>query len=178
MPDISQIVTVRKTLAKKLALTLMVLVTSAVVHVARAQQESPQSSVVGTWMLVSEVAHQGAKTSEPLGPHPLGSMMLDRGGRFILMIARRDLPKFAANKREAGTPEENKAVLAGSLSFFGTYSVDAGVLTLRPEASTFPNWVGADQKRYFTIDGDEMKWTNRTPAIGAQVVDLVWKRAR
>ncbi len=52
------------------------------------------------------------------------------------------------------------------------------MLTLRPEASTFPNWVGADQKRFFTIQGDEMKWTNRTPAIAAKVVDLVWKRSR
>lgn len=175
MPNISHMTMIRRVLAK---IALTVLVTSAVGHVVLAQQESPESSIVGTWMLVSEVAHQGGKTTEPLGPHPLGSMMLDQGGRFILMIARRDLPKFVANKREAGTAEENKAVLAGSLSFFGTYSVSAGVLTLLPEASTFPNWVGAGQKRSFTINGDEMKWTNRTPAIAAQVVDLVWKRAR
>jgi hypothetical protein len=158
--------------------TAMTLVTLGFCPVAHAQQGTAQPSVAGTWVLVSEVAHQGGKTSEPLGPHPVGLMMLDPGGRFILMIARPDLPKFAANRREAGTPDENKAVLAGSLAFFGTYSVSAGLLTLRPEASTFPNWVGADQKRYFTLEGDEMKWTNRTPAIAAQVVELVWKRAR
>lgn len=146
----------------------------------RAQQTAGADAVIGTWTLVSETAHKGGTTTEPLGPHPLGSMMLDRGGRFILMIARPDLPRFAAKKREAGTPEENKAVLAGSLSFFGTYKVDGagGVLTLRPEASTFPNWVGADQKRQFTITGDEMKWVNRAPAIGAEVVEVVWRRAR
>ncbi len=173
MPTTSQIMnTARKVLGR---MAVAALVTSSV---AVAQQGSPPSTVVGTWVLVSEVAHQGGKTSEPLGPHPVGSMMLDPGGRFMLMIARRDLPKFASNRREAGTPQENKAVLAGSLSFFGTYAVSEGVLTLRPEASTFPNWVGADQKRYFTMDGDEMKWTNRTPAIAAQVVEVVWRRAR
>src|ERR1700756_301513 len=146
---------------------------------AGAQQTTLQGAVVGTWTLVSEVAHQGEKKTLPLGPNPLGSIMLDRGGRFILMIARPDLPKFAGNKRDAGTPEENKAVLAGSLAFFGTYSINDAdnVLTLHPEASTFPNWVGADQKRYCTVAGDEMKWTNRTPAIGAEFVELVWKRA-
>jgi hypothetical protein len=72
-------------------------------------------------MLVSETAHQDDKTSEPLGPNPLGSFMFDQGGRFILLIARPDIPKFAANKRDAGTPEENKAVLAGLLAFIGTY---------------------------------------------------------
>ncbi len=137
-------------------------------------------AVVGTWLLVSEVAHQGEKTTQPLGPNPLGSIMLDRGGRFIIMIARPDLPRFAANKRDAGTAEENKAVLAGALAFFGTYSVNEAdrILVLHPEASTFPNWVGADQKRYITLTADEMKWTNRTPAIGAEVVELVWKRAK
>ncbi|GEJ57564.1 lipocalin-like domain-containing protein [Anaeromyxobacter diazotrophicus] len=146
---------------------------------ARAQQAAADA-VIGTWTLVSETALHGGKTTEPLGPHPLGCMMLDRGGRFILMIARSDLPRFAAGKREAGTPEENKAVLAGSLSFFGTYRLDGagGVLILRPEASTFPNWVGADQKRQLTLSGDEMKWVNRAPAIGAEVVEVVWRRAR
>lgn len=147
---------------------------------ARAQQTTLQGSVVGTWLLVSEVAHQGEKTTLPLGANPVGSIMLDRSGRFILLIARPDLPKFAANKRDAGTPEENKAVLAGLLAFSGTYSVNEAdhMLILRPEASTFPNWVGADQKRYTTFEGDEMKWTNRTPAIGAEVVEVVWRRAR
>ena len=130
-------------------------------------------------MLVSETAHHGGKTTEPLGPHPLGCVMFDRGGRFMLLIARPGLPKFAANKRDAGTPEENKAVLAGLLAFFGTYSVSEAdqVITLHPEASTFPNWIGADQKRSFTLAGDEMKWANRTPAIGAEVVEVVWRRA-
>ncbi len=132
--------------------------------------------VVGTWTLVSETAHQGDKTTQPLGPNPLGSMMLDKGGHFMLLISRRDLPKFAAGKRDSGTPEENKAVLSGLLAFVGTYTVNEGVLTLHPEASTFPNWIGSDQKRYFSIAGDEMKWTNRTPAIGAEVVEVVWKR--
>ncbi len=146
---------------------------------AGAKKQVATGGVVGTWTLVSETAHQGDKTTEPLGPNPLGCIMLDRGGRFILLIARPDLPKFAANKRDAGTPEENKAVLAGLLAFFGTYSVSEAdqVLTLHPEASTFPNWIGADQKRSTKFAGDEMIWTNRTPAIGAQVVEVVWKRA-
>ena len=145
---------------------------------AGARQPPGQGRFVGTWMLVSETAHQGDKTSEPLGPNPLGSIMFDQGGRFMLLIARPGLPKFDANKRDAGTPEENKAVLAGLLAFIGTYTVSEAdqVLTLHVEASTFPNWVGTDQKRSFTFVGDEMKWTNRTPAIGAEVVEVVWRR--
>lgn len=163
----------------KFAVPLMIAGAICAAGFARAQQSAAQASVVGTWMLVSETAHQGDKTSEPLGPHPIGSIMLDQGGRFMLLIARPGLPKFAANKRDAGTPEENKTVLAGLLAFIGTYSVSETdhVLILRAEASTFPNWVGGEQKRSLTIAGDEMKWTNRTPAIGAEVVEVVWRRA-
>jgi Lipocalin-like domain len=137
------------------------------------------AKLIGTWMLVSETAHQGDKTTQPLGPDPLGMMMFDHGGRFLMFIARPGLPKFAAGKRDAGTPEENKAVLAGLLAFFGTYSVDEAdqVLILHPEASTFPNWNGADQKRYLKLADDQQIWTNRTPAIGAEVVEVVWRRA-
>jgi len=140
-------------------------------------RESQNVNVVGTWFLVSETAHQGDKTTQPMGPDPVGSIMLDRGGRFMLLIARPGLPNFAANKRDAGTPEENKAVLAGLLAFIGTYSVSEGVLILHVEAGTFPYWNGTDQKRYLTLSNDQMLWTNRTPAIGAEVVEVVWKRA-
>ena len=128
-------------------------------------------SLVGTWTLVSETAHHGDETTQPLGPNPQGLMMFDSAGRFMMIIARPDIPKFAVNKRDAGTPEENKAVLAGMLGFFGTYSMNGAdqVLIIRPEAGTFPNWNGADQKRFLTFEGDQMIWTNRTPAIGAEV---------
>jgi lipocalin-like protein len=164
----------------KLALSAVIVgAMFAAAKFAGAQQPPGQGHLVGTWMLVSETAHQADKTSEPLGPNPLGSIMFDQGGRFMLLIARASLPKFAANKRDAGTPEENQAVLAGLLAFIGTYTVSEAdeVLTLHVEASTFPNWVGTDQKRSFTLVGDEMKWINRTPAIGAEVVEVVWRRA-
>ncbi len=162
-----------------IALPLLLLPGLTLGQTKEKKEKAKPGGVVGTWMLVSETAHQGDKTTQPLGPNPLGMMMFDRGGRFMMFIARPGLPKFAAGKRDAGTPEENHAVLAGELAFFGTYSVNEAdqVLILHPEASTFPNWNGADQKRYFTLAGNEMKWTNRTPAIGAEVVEVVWRRA-
>ena len=49
--------------------------------------------------------------------------MYDANGHISVIITRSDLPKFAANNREAGSPEENKAIVHGSLAYFGTYSV-------------------------------------------------------
>jgi hypothetical protein len=151
----------------------------ALAGAAVAQQQAARPDLMGSWTLTSETAQRGGKMIEPLGPDPLGSMMLDPSGRFMLMISRRGLPNFAANRRDAGTPEENKEVLQGSLAFFGTYAVSEpdGVLTFHVEASTFPNWIGSDQKRFFTLAGNEMTWINRTPAIGAETAELVWRRA-
>ena len=49
---------------------------------------------------------------------------------------------FASNNRDAGTAEENKAVSQGTISHFGTYTVDEGgkTLSFHVEGSSFPNW--------------------------------------
>jgi len=51
--------------------------------------------------IVFGMGSQDDKTSEPLGPDSIGSIMFDQGGRFMRLIARPGLPKFAANKQPA-----------------------------------------------------------------------------
>ncbi len=46
------------------------------------------------------------------------------------------------------------------------------------EGGTFPNWIGTDQKRPFTISGDELKWTTPTTSLGSGTALDVWKRAK
>jgi Lipocalin-like domain len=57
------------------------------------------------------------------GPNPQGQLMYDANGRFPVIVTRSDLPKLASNNREAGTTEENKAIVQESLAYFGTYAV-------------------------------------------------------
>jgi Lipocalin-like domain len=45
------------------------------------------------------------------------------------------------------------------------------------EYSTYPNWNGAEQKRSFTVIGDELKYVVPTGS-GGGVVAVVWKRAK
>ena len=55
-----------------------------------------------------------------------------------------DLPKLAANDRARATAEEARAVVAGSVAYYGTYSVDEAnkTVTARVEGSTFANLIG------------------------------------
>ena len=64
---------------------------------------------------------------------------------------------------------------------FGTYTVNESDHTLitHVEGSTFPNFDGADQKRSFTLAGDELRYTNPVASIGqGMVVEAVWKPAK
>ena len=55
----------------------------------------------------------------------------------------------------------------GFLAYFGTYTVDekAGVVVHHVEGASFPNWIGTDQRREFTLSGRRL--TLRTPPLRA-----------
>ena len=63
--------------------------------------------LVGAWDLES--------AGESWGKNPKGRLLFSANGRYALIITRNDLPKIASNSRVRGTPEENKAVAAGSI---------------------------------------------------------------
>jgi hypothetical protein len=135
--------------------------------------------LAGTWTLVSVVTEQGGNKTDPFGPHPKGILTVDTNGRYVLAIARAGLPKVASNNRTTATPEENKAIVQGSITHFGTLSVNAAdkTITFKIETSTFPNWDGTEQKRPFTVTGDELQYT--VPAAsGGGTATTVWKRAK
>jgi Lipocalin-like domain len=135
--------------------------------------------IEGTWKLATARVTSEAKTRDIFGPHPAGIMVFGAGGRFVQVIIAADLPKFASKGRETGTAEENKAVVQGSIAYFGTYSVGSGgIVDLHVESSTFPNMTGSDQKRSIKLSGDEMIWGNATPAVGSGVAEQVWRRAK
>src|SRR4051812_9810298 len=89
-----------------------------------AQQKLLKEQLVGTWMFVSAIdTRSDGSKNDRWGPNPKGTLMFDGNGRYVQIILRSDLPKFAANKPDQGTPDENKAVANGMIVTFGTYSV-------------------------------------------------------
>jgi len=138
------------------------------------------NDLVGSWTLVSSVVEQGGNRIEPFGPKPKGTLIFDANGRYAAMIARPGLPRLASDNRTAATPEEAKAIVAGSIAHFGSYAVSEAdkTITFRIETSTHANWNGTEQKRAFTIAGDELKYTVSTAAVGGGSATLIWKRAK
>ena len=93
------------------------------------------------------------------GPNPTGMLVLDASGRFTQIIVRSDRPKFKANNRMQGSPEENAAAVQGTTATFGSWSVNEAdkTLTVRNEGSMFPNQVGTESKRPISVSGDELE---------------------
>lgn len=143
------------------------------------QQKTMKEQVVGTWAYVSVDTVRPDGSRVPMfGPNPQGLAIFDGNGHYVLMTSRSGLPKFASNNRAEGTPEENKAVVQGSISHFGRYIVNEAdkTITFQIEASTFPNWNGVEQTRPITLTGDELKWTTAASSGGS--AEVVLKRAK
>jgi hypothetical protein len=153
--------------------------------VANAQQKSIKDQLVGAWtlLLVDGVNTDGTHVPA-YGPNPIGTLMFSPTGRYALEIMRADRALFASNNQDTGTAAENKAEATGTLSYFGTYTVDepGKTLNLRVEGSSFPNWQNTTQKRLVTGITDEVLTWNTpntpNPAQGLDHAELVWKKVK
>jgi Lipocalin-like domain len=127
-----------------------------------------KEQIVGTWRLASIYNEENGVKQYNLGENPLGMIMFDRSGNVIQLLVKPDLPKFAAGNRLKGTDEENRAVVRGVISGFGTYTVadEKGTVTIKWVASSFPNRTGTTETRTYKIVGDEMTGVNPTASSG------------
>lgn len=143
------------------------------------QQKTLKEQLVGTWTVVSSTTKL-PDGSPVWGSNPKGLVIFTDNGRYSSHIMRSDRPKFASNNRMQGTPDENKATAQGSISSFGTYSVNEAnkTYTIRFEGSSYPNVEGTESTRPFTITGDELRVTNPAPTAGGPPSHLVYKRAK
>jgi hypothetical protein len=164
------------TLSAITALGLAVLPTGAF-----AQQKTLKEQLVGTWTLVSNdnVAPDGTKR-QLFGPNPKGIMILGVDGNYAVVQLNPARPKFKGKTRLDGTPEENKAVVAGSTAIFGTWSADEAskTLILRYVGNLFPNDEGTESRRAIIVmTGDELKLANPNPGSGGRS-ESVFRRAK
>jgi Lipocalin-like domain len=136
-----------------------------------------KAQLVGSWTFVSGGSTDSS--GRPVwGEGAKGLLIFLENGRYSSQLMRGDLPKFGSGSRLQGTPEENKAIVQGSVSSYGTYTVDEGkkAFTIKWEAHTFPNMTDQSQTRSFAITGDELRIQNPGPTAGGPPSELVYRR--
>lgn len=147
---------------------------------AVSQQNSLKEQLIGTWKIVSvNNTRPDGSIKQIFGDNPRGIAVFDAHGNTVVVLMRSDRAKFAANNRDLGTPEENKATVQGTHAYFGRYSVIEAekILVFHNEGNTFPNQEGVDTKRFISITGDDFRWTTPAPSVGGRS-EAVWKRVK
>jgi hypothetical protein len=142
---------------------------------------SSPTTIVGAWQLMSRTVRRSDGTSvvDPvLGEKPLGRLVYDASGLVMLQMMR------IGRKEAIGTPSNerdrtNARVILGYDAYFGRYTVDAraGTVTHRVEGSLFPEDLGDDFVRPFTIAGDALTLQFTSPSDGLTRT-LVFHRLR
>ena len=144
--------------------------------------KSFKDQIVGTWnFVVAEITAPDGKKSFPFGETPKGILIFTADGHFAQIHVASDVPKIASNNRMTATPEEYAAIMRGSLSVFGTYTIDEAkrTVTYNIVSASFPNWEGEAQTR--TIDkltDDEFVNTNTNVAGGRGSASNLYRRAK
>ena len=126
-----------------------------------------------SWKLISGKVVRGGRTLHLTAPRAGGFLVFDGKDHFLLVITRSGSLKVTGRVGQAGNSSENKDSLQKNVACFGTYSVDDKDQTINVhiEESTFPKWVGTNQKRRFTVVGDRLKlWDD------VRATELIWER--
>jgi hypothetical protein len=165
----------------KLKVLCLCLITSLSFSRPVAAEETIAKRIVSAWTLVAVTAERadGSKT-EPFGTNPKGIIIFTDSGHFSLFQSRADIPKLAGNDRSKATAEEARAVVGGSIAYYGTYSVNETdkSLSVTLDGATFANLLGVAQRRDITsLTADELRFSNpRTPS--GMTLQTVWRRAQ
>jgi len=176
----------RRNLAAILAVTLLAVTLGCSLGASLAAAQSAKTlreRLVGTWsFVIAEITTADGKKTLPFGDQPKGMLIFTANGHFSQVHVAGDLPKIASNNRLAGSAEDNKAIVHGSLALFGTYTVDEEkrTLTFKIEGSTFPNLAGVAQTRTIDVLSDD-EFRNTNPAASRDVPAIaanIYKRAK
>ena len=91
---------------------------------------------------------------------------------------RGDLPKIASNNMQTATSDEAEKIARGSIAYYGSWTANDGIVTVKIDGATFPNYAGTEQKRQYAISGDQLIITNPSSAVGGGILKIVLTRAK
>ncbi len=116
------------------------------------QQSCADDRIVGTWKLVSyvvEVQSTGEKMPV-MGQKPTGYTAFLPNGRVFFVLT-------GEGRRPAKTDAEKAGLLNTLVAYSGTYRIEGDKWITRVEVAWNPEWIGTEQIRPFTLEGDKLQ---------------------
>jgi len=133
-----------------------------------------------SWTLVSGTVDRDGKKLRLTVPRLQGFLMFDANSHFLMVITHFGHSRFASKSSWEQTLGEGHATWQRSVACFGRYSINESnhTISVHIGTSTFPKWVGTEQKRQYSALGDKLEWTNASLSGAGRTADLVWKRVK
>lgn len=136
---------------------------------------------IGSWALVSSVfkGEDGA-IHYPLGEQVLGRINYEANGTMAAQLYSATRPVFASDDLAQGSNQEIRTAFINMLCYFGHYQIDEAkqCVTHWVEGSSFPNWTGSRQIRFYNFIDDKLILRTVPLPLGnnVQIGELVWQR--
>ena len=127
--------------------------------------DASADTLQGRWKLLAaeDVRADGSVARLPWGKRPVGSIVVE-GGFCYVQIMSSDVPSF-----ESGKPvgeQMTAALLSTYIAYSGACAINEteGSVTLKVDSAWRPNYLGTEQKRFFTFDNGKLIFG---PAVGS-----------
>ena len=136
-----------------------------------------REQVVGVWSLVSYQSQDDeGNVIYPLGKDATGFIMYHPEGYMSAQLMQQGRPAYASGDLHEGTKDEMAEAAMGYLAYAGKFEVneETSTLTHHMEVSMNPTWLGQQQPRVGSIEGDILSIYNGLNPDQK----LVWKRVK
>lgn len=143
--------------------------------------EEAAHPLVGGWRLRSwvSIADDGSE-ARPMGDAPDGLLAYTATGTMIGIMGPDARPRFATDDVTGGAPEEQAQAFGTFIAYGGRYAIDGDTVTHHVETSLFPNWIGTEQRRRWSLDASRRQLTITSPPLvlggATRIQRLTWER--
>jgi len=137
--------------------------------------------VIGIWRLISiQTQADDGTLTYPFGKDVDGLVMIDARGYFSAQLVDMKRPSFKSADPRGGTPGEVRTAFENYMGYYGTFDVDETkrVIIFHVEGAWLPNWIGGDQIRYYTLNGNRMTISTAPVLFDGKnrIGKLIWER--
>ena len=108
--------------------------------------------LIGTYrVLAMEHYADDGEVGRPFGDDPRGLIVYTAERYMTAVLMRSDRPRFEAGDVLGGTDAERAAAFQTANAFAGRWELVGDEVVHHLEVTTFPNWVGTEQRRRFEL---------------------------
>ena len=121
---------------------------------AHADENDLAEKIIGTWELVSYQVEDKATGAliDAMGSAPRGRVIFTRDGWVAFNLE-------GTERKPAETDADRAALMQTLVAYIGRYRIEGDQWITQVQTAWAPEWVGTEQRRSITVNGDEANVT-------------------